>query len=618
MKKYFLLAFALVLTFALLLCGCDQTKPAPETMPTEQQPSTVLTEPPVTYPVEEDVFYFPNELEYNRLYSQRLDGSDLTLVLDESCYSVTQQGDTVYFLDGRTLTGYHIPTAQCNVVAENVITYAISEDILVYSVSTGEYFTYDLRYRNLASGEDVFITKLEMMEFVLNEGYVYFTGYDASYGNILLSAYNLENGQITALSGDYWSYSYMMPVTGGICFQAYSENGDGWYFASGDGSVFEKLDIAVPNSSRVFHMSDSETLYIHWNYIGDGTTSIRRLTPDGQDKTIAEVGEDVYFSVTPLGNERWLVEESDYVNWGEMDEYGYYSNYCAQIKYMLMDAEGTVTPLPMVTDVSNMFAEGDFPVIDSSTARKPVTAALYNLFVKGYDHKGAEPVCSTTHGAWLNIADGKVDLALLAAPTEEEQAYLQSKGVEVEMKLYGGDGLVFIGNAANPVTNLTHEQILAIYRGEITNWSEVGGPDHPISVYYRDDQSGSQRLFESLVFKGEEIPDFASMDFYIMDEMSTLVNIVLYDPYAIGYSIMTYLDEVYAEEELQVFAVNGVTPSAETVKDQSYPYNTKGYLVIRSDEPEGSPARRLFDWFGCPLSDDLLTQCSVSPLSDED
>lgn len=43
------------------------------------------------------------------------------------------------------------------------------------------------------------------------------------------------------------------------------------------------------------------------------------------------------------------------------------------------------------------------------------------------------------------------------------------------MKLYGGDGLVFIGNSACGVTDLTLDQVRAIFRGEITNWSELGG-----------------------------------------------------------------------------------------------------------------------------------------------
>ena len=91
---------------------------------------------------------------------------------------------------------------------------------------------------------------------------------------------------------------------------------------------------------------------------------------------------------------------------------------------------------------SELFADGDFPVMDSSTARKPLVQNIYRFFCLDTGYGGAEPLCSTTHGAWLNIADKKADIALLAAPTDEEKAYLAERGVEVEMKLYGGDGLV--------------------------------------------------------------------------------------------------------------------------------------------------------------------------------
>ena len=110
-------------------------------------------------------------------------------------------------------------------------------------------------------------------------------------------------------------------------------------------------------------------------------------------------------------------------------------------------------------------------MIDSSTARKPLTAThCYRFFCLDTGYGGAEPLCSTTHGAWLNIADKKADIALLAAPTDEEKAYLAERGVEVEMKLYGGDGLVFIGeqrmlgNHRPDARSGTRH-----FRGEITN-----------------------------------------------------------------------------------------------------------------------------------------------------
>lgn len=284
--------------------------------------------------------------------------------------------------------------------------------------------------------------------------------------------------------------------------------------------------------------------------------------------------------------------------------------------YIVLDMESAKLYIVDLNGLySELFADGDFPVMDSSTARKPLVQNIYRFFCLDTGYGGAEPLCSTTHGAWLNIADRKADIALLAAPTEEEQAYLKEQGVEVEMKLYGGDGLVFIGNNECGVTDLTLDEVRAIFRGEITNWSELGGADHAIRVLYRDDQSGSQRLFEKMVFKGEDAPDYEALGFERLDEMSTLVSACLDDPYAIGYSIMTYLNDVYSNEALLAFSLNGYSATAENVRTGDYPLGTKGYVVIRSDEPENSPARRLYDWFGSPLSDTFLTSCGITPLS---
>ena len=287
--------------------------------------------------------------------------------------------------------------------------------------------------------------------------------------------------------------------------------------------------------------------------------------------------------------------------------------------YKLLDlTSGVISDFPVRGQYGELFADGDFPVVDSSTARKPVTSEIYAFFCESTGAGGTVPLCSTTHGAWLNIADGGADLALLAAPTQEEQNYLDERGVSVEMKLYGGDGLVFIGNRACGLEDLSLDQIRAIYRGEITNWAQLGGTDHTIRVLYRDDQSGSQRLFERMLWKDEPVPDFEALGFEILGDMSSIVSECLYDPYAVGYSIMTYLRDVYGKEELLAFSLDGYAATPENIAARKYPLGTQGYVVIRSDEPETSPARRLFDWFGSPLSDVILTRNGVTPLHDNE
>lgn len=252
----------------------------------------------------------------------------------------------------------------------------------------------------------------------------------------------------------------------------------------------------------------------------------------------------------------------------------------------------------------------EFPLLDSSTARIPITNALYNLFVGEYGLSGPKPICSKTHQAWLNLADGTVDLILCIAPSEEERAYLFEKQVDVEMRLYGCDGLVFLGNSENPVKNLTQSQIKGIYRGEITNWRELGGPDQEIIAYYRDDQSGSQRFFEDLVWKGEDIPDFSRLDLIELDDMELITDTVLSDPYAIGFNIMSYVELEFNDPRLMLFMVDGVAPGTATLADASYAYITQAYVIINADEPKDSPARWLFNWFGCEKSQEIISSNS--------
>ena len=254
----------------------------------------------------------------------------------------------------------------------------------------------------------------------------------------------------------------------------------------------------------------------------------------------------------------------------------------------------------------------DIPQIDSSTARIPITDNLYYLFTEWYMLKGPAPICSKTHQALLNLADGTVDLVFAVLPTEEEISYFDEKNVDIEARLYGCDGLVFIGNSANPVKNLTSDQIKGIYSGKIKNWKELGGDDAPIVAYYRDEQSGSQRFFEKLVWAGETIPDFSGLTKEMIEsgDMGEITTNVIIDKYAIGFNIMSYVDMSFDSSDLMLFKVNGVEPKTETLADSSYEYVTQAYIMIRADEPQDSSARWIFNWFGCRESRRLIENTS--------
>lgn len=71
----------------------------------------------------------------------------------------------------------------------------------------------------------------------------------------------------------------------------------------------------------------------------------------------------------------------------------------------------------------------------------------------------------------------------------------------------GADALVFICSNLNKVDSLTVDQIKDIYRGKITDWSEVGGKKGAIIPYQRNKDSGSQTLFDKLINLGDELTD---------------------------------------------------------------------------------------------------------------
>lgn len=73
---------------------------------------------------------------------------------------------------------------------------------------------------------------------------------------------------------------------------------------------------------------------------------------------------------------------------------------------------------------------------------------------------------------------------------------------------------------------------------------------------------------------------------------------------------MSYVDMEFNDPRLKLFSVNGVAPSTKNLANCSYAYITQAYVIINANEPADSPARWLFNWFGCEDSRDLISRNS--------
>jgi len=143
-------------------------------------------------------------------------------------------------------------------------------------------------------------------------------------------------------------------------------------------------------------------------------------------------------------------------------------------------------------------------------------------------------------GSGVGIAaliDNKVDIANSSRkikPGEIKRA--EERGINPVEFIIAMDGLSIIVNPENPVDKLTMEQLGAIYRGEIRNWKDVGGPKMRINLYGRQPSSGTFIFFREHVLRGDYSPRMRQMT-----GNAQIVEAVKHDRSGIGYVGLGYV-----------------------------------------------------------------------------
>ena len=144
-------------------------------------------------------------------------------------------------------------------------------------------------------------------------------------------------------------------------------------------------------------------------------------------------------------------------------------------------------------------AEKDYPRVDGSTSTLSLQCLIKSTILK----TDALVQHSDTGMAYSNLIDGKVDLILVArAPSAEELASAQRKGVKLSAKPVALDALVFLVNRDNGIDGLSLDQIGDIYMARTIRWEDLrkpGTPTGPIEAYTRERGSGSEELARSLI-----------------------------------------------------------------------------------------------------------------------
>ncbi len=172
------------------------------------------------------------------------------------------------------------------------------------------------------------------------------------------------------------------------------------------------------------------------------------------------------------------------------------------------------------------------------------------------------------------------------------------------------DGIAVVVNPATVgVTDLTSEQIIDIYRGEITNWNEVGGPDMPIITIGHEAGSGTRDPFEEILGIVDEC--------HYANELSgsgAVIIRVAETEGAIGYCSLALVDD-----SVVGVAVDGVEPTQENVQNGSYRLNkTMVMATMGPIEDQSELIRNFFDFVYSEEGERLIEEANLIPIPREE
>ena len=203
--------------------------------------------------------------------------------------------------------------------------------------------------------------------------------------------------------------------------------------------------------------------------------------------------------------------------------------------------------------------------------------------VQPFAEKLAETYMGTHPGLSINVQGGGSTAGVRAAETGAAQIGMSSRHLkDSEQSLHqvtiALDGIAVIVNAANPVVGLARAEVAAIFAGEVTRWSQVGGRDRPIHFVTREEGSGTRGAFEEMVMGKREIAPRA----LVQDSNGAVREIVASDPDALGYISLGLVDR-----RVRAVAIDGVLPTHDTITGKRYAV-VRPFLFLTREEPAGA------------------------------
>jgi phosphate transport system substrate-binding protein len=231
-------------------------------------------------------------------------------------------------------------------------------------------------------------------------------------------------------------------------------------------------------------------------------------------------------------------------------------------------------------------------------------------YMKG--HPGVS-IQVTGGGSGTGIAaliNGTTDICEASRPMkdkekEDTQAKRGAPAVEIKVAL---DALAVYVNEKNPIKEISIPALRKIYVGDTTSWKDVGGPNHALVLYGRENNSGTYGYFKEHVLENK---DFAS-SVQTLAGTSAVASAVKGDVFGIGYGGIAYLEGIRALKVKKDDTSEAITPSLETAQSGTYPIARFLYFYT-AGEATGL-AKRFIDWVKGPDGQKVIEVVGYYPL----
>lgn len=269
----------------------------------------------------------------------------------------------------------------------------------------------------------------------------------------------------------------------------------------------------------------------------------------------------------------------------------------------LQPAFAQATPsaaFPLPTSV----AQGTKVIIDSSSSMQSISEALKQSFEKQYSGTSVTVTPTDSKAAVAAVAAGKADLAAIGRPltaAEKAQGLVAVPVSRNKIAMIVGPDSPFKGS-------LTIEQFARIFRGEVTNWSQVGGPSDPVHLVDRPATSDTRQAFQNYpVF--QKAP-FIAGPTAVQVEDSTEAVIAKLDKDGLGYAIA---EQVVNLPNVQIVPMHNTLPT-----DPKYPFSQSLYYIYKGPEPS-TGAKAFLGYATTPANQRVIeaarTETSPEPTS---